>query len=200
MGVYPETDRTMLERIISGNDIAWQDFYDTYAGVVEAICRASGVPASAVDDIVQEAMRRFADRSSHFIYMPERAKFRTYFNRIVHGAIADFFRNEAKGIVPGGEIPDVADDSLADAELEIWRRAVLDDALGELAKRVSGKNYLAFTMSVLEDHPISETAEFLGISTAQVHLARSRCAAHLRKIIAGCNEADPELHLVYPGK
>ncbi len=200
MGVYPETDRTMLERIISGDDIAWQDFYDTYAGVVAAICRASRVPASAVDDVVQEAMRRFSDRSSHFIYMPERAKFRTYFNRIVYGAIADFFRNEAKGIISGGEIPDVPDDSLAAAELEIWRRAVLDDALGKLAQRVSGKNYLAFTMSVLENHSIAETAEFLDVSTAQVHLARSRCAAHLREIIAGCNEADPELQLAYPGK
>ncbi|MCQ2378542.1 MAG: sigma-70 family RNA polymerase sigma factor [Victivallaceae bacterium] len=199
MPIYPETNRTMLEKIIAGDDVSWSEFYDAYAPVVRSLCRIARVPEEKIDDVIQETMFRFSDRSKNFVYAPEKARFRTYFNKVVHGGIADCFRKIARDkALPVENLPGEADLSAEEKELDVWRHAVLDQALAELAKRVSAKNYLAFTMSAFDGKSIADTAEFLRISADQVYLARNRCAAILKEIVKKCNDADPDLNLSAP--
>lgn len=201
MAIYPDTNRTMLEKIVAGDDVSWNEFYDAYAPVVRSLCRISRVPEEKIDDVVQETMRRFADRSKNFVYTPEKARFRTYFNKIVHGGIADCFRQLARDkALPVENLSDETDLSAEEKELNVWRHAILDQALAELAKRVSAKNYLAFTMSSFDGKSIADTAAFLRISADQVYLARNRCSAMLKEIVKKCNDADPELHIQLPEK
>jgi len=203
MAIYPDTDRTMLEKILSGDEVSWQEFYQRYSTVVRILCRISRLPQEKHDDVVQEVMSRFARRSSSYIYAPERARFRSYFNRIVRAAIADEFRKLSKAEQLCTELQQdtvLLSPEWESAEMETWRSAVLQEALQELSSRVSSSNYLAFTMSVLQHHSIRDTAAFLGMTSAQVYMARSRCTALLRKIISRCNNADPELKLDFPEK
>ncbi len=194
MAIYPETNRTMLERVVYGDEVSWREFYDTYAPVVRAICRLSRVPEEKTDDIIQETMLRFSDRTSRFVYNPEKAHFRTYFNKIVQGLIVDYFRSvdREKNALPEN-FSDAED--FQKREMEIWRDAVLKQALAELAKRISNKTYLAFTMSSLDGKTVADTAKFLRMSANQVYVARNRCMAMLKEIVRQCNEADPDLKM-----
>ena len=187
MPIYPKTNRTILERIAVGDEVSWQEFFDQYRPVVVRLGELAGVPTADCDDLVQEVMARFFKRSDKFTYQPEKAKFRTYFNTIVRGAIADYFRKRARTPQPqlAGEIPDAPDFTAFEEKFdEVWRQSVLDAALKQISQRVKSTTYLAFTMSVLENVSIAETAKFLHISPAQVYVARRRVSAMLREIVS----------------
>jgi len=203
MPIYPQTNRTMLERIIAGDEISWCQFYDQYATVIRTLCRVFSLPEDRADDVVQVVMAKFSRSCNKYLYAPDRAKFRTYFNRIVRASIMDEFRKLKRNNRADDAGFDLERDASAEwerAELEVWREEMQKEALQELASRVSSSNYLAFTMSVLQGKSIQETAKFLGISIPQVYLARTRCAKMLREIIRRCNDADPSLQLAQKGK
>ncbi len=201
--IYPDTDKTMLERVIAGEEVAWEDFYSVYAEVVRKICRCHSVPEAETDDIVQKSMMRFHARRGEFIYNPERAHFRTYFNTIVHSLIMDCFRKAAAAqrLAWQEQTAETAENPFAAGEEEetrIWRETALEQAMAELAKRVSARAYQAFTLYKIDNRPAAETAAFLKISVHDVYQAASRCIAILREIVQRCNEADPDLGLRPP--
>lgn len=200
MSIYPDTNRTIIERISAGDYVSWTEFFSIYSPVIRRLCEISGVFPVDIEDVVQEVMIRFFKQQDKFKYDPEKAKFRTYFNKIVRGAIADYFRS--KSDCPAVYIEAVSEVSGNDdfeSEFDaLWRQSIWDSALREIASRVKSKNYLAFDMSVLQKIPIPEVAEFLQMSVDQVYVARSRIATELREIIARCREDDPELSLELP--
>ncbi len=202
MALYPETSRTMLEKVIAGDEIGWENFFRTYAPVIRTLCKISNLNGADAEDVVQEVMSQFARQRGKFRYQPEKARFHTYFSCLVRGAIANVFRNAAKA----ARIQSIPEDLLTndtrwDAQFdEVWRENTLQEALHKLASHVSSRNYLAFTMSTLQGHSVKETAEFLHISAPQIYLVRNRCTGLLRDIIRRCNDADPELNLSLPEK
>ena len=199
MPIYPDTSRTIIERISAGDYVSWSEFFATYRPVISKLCEIAGVASPDVEDVVQEVMIRFFKQQDKFKYDPEKAKFRTYFNKIVRGAISDYFRKRsARPAIPVEEVDLRGDDDFESEFDALWRQSIWDSALREIASRVKSKNYLAFDMSVLQQIPISEVAEFLQMPVDQVYVARSRIAAELREIIARCREDDPELSLELP--
>ena len=190
---YPTTSKTLLEKISSGDEISWDEFYRKYAPVIKAVAKYKGIEYDA-DDICQQVMMHFFKQSKTFKFDPGIAKFRTYLGRIVSWKIVDYYRKKREKL--SGELDAVP----VDAELDKiymaeWHKVIIAEAEDELRKRVSPDTFQAYQLYAVQGRPVEKVAAFLECSVNQVYQAKKRCFAMMREILLKMNEADPDLQM-----
>ena len=190
---YPTTSKTLLEKISSGDEISWDEFYRKYAPVIKAVAKYKGIEYDA-DDICQQAMMHFFKQSKTFKFDPGIAKFRTYLGRIVSWKIIDYYRKKRE------KLSEELDAVPVDAELDKiymaeWHKVIIAEAEDELRKRVSPDTFQAYQLYAVQGRPVEKVAAFLDCSTNQVYQAKKRCFAMMREILLKMNETDPDLQL-----
>ncbi len=192
---YPTTSKTLLDKIASGDEISWDEFYRKYAPVIKAVAKYKGIEYDA-DDICQQVMMHFFKQSKTFKFDPGIAKFRTYLGRIVSWKIVDYYRKKRKKL--SGEldaVPVYAElDKIYMAE---WHKVIIAEAEDELRKRVSPDTFQAYQLYAVQGRPVEKVAAFLECSVNQVYQAKKRCFAMMREILLKMNEADPELQMEF---
>ena len=191
---YPTTSRTLLDRIASGDEIGWDEFYAKYSPIIRSLAKAKGLDDDAADDIRQQVMLQFFKQSRSFRFDPGIARFRTYFGRIIRAKIADFCRKRKE--MPSEEVAETAADPQAGSLfLAEWRKLILREAEEELKKRVTPETFQAYQLYAVQERPAEKVAAFLDCSVNQVYLAKKRCFAMMREILRKMNEADPDLRM-----
>ena len=190
---YPTTSKTLLEKISSGDEISWDEFYRKYAPVIKAVAKYKGIEYDA-DDICQQVMMHFFKQSKTFKFDPGIAKFRTYLGRIVSWKITDYYRKKRE------KLSEELDAVPVDAELDKiymaeWHKVIIAEAEDELRKRVSPDTFQAYQLYAVQGRPVEKVAAFLECSVNQVYQAKKRCFAMMREILLKMNEADPDLQL-----
>ena len=198
MSIYPSTHKTLLERLQTGDEVSWQEFYDRYSAAVVNICTKSGFSESESLDILQNVMLKIFRNDLVMKFNAEKARFRTYFNRIVRSCIGDFGKKKRRiePEVTGVEIPETPVPAELEARIEAeWKNQMLKEALDRLRSQVKEETFLAFQLTAIQGKSTQDAAEFIRMDPNMVYVARSRCTARLRKIIAELNREDPELKL-----
>ena len=191
---YPTTSKTLLDKIASGDEISWDEFYLKYAPIVKALARFKGLDANAADDVCQQVMLQFFKQSKTFKFDPNIAKFRTYFGRIVNAKITNYYRK--RGEVSSDEPEEIPVDSEeGNLFMNEWRKAVLKEAEQELKQRVAPETFQAYELYAVQNRPVKKVAEYLDCTENQVYQAKKRCFAMMREILLAMNEQDPELQL-----
>ena len=194
---YPTTSRTLLARIAAGDEIGWDEFYGKYAPIVRAVARCKGLD-SVADDICQQVMLEFFKQSRTFRFDPDKARFRTYFGRIVRARIADHYRRNRE--LPAADAPPPAvEPEVERIFLSEWREMALREAEAVLKSRVAPKTFQAYRLYAAQGRPAEKVAAFLECSVNQVYLAKKRCVVILRELLAEMNDADPDLQVELPG-
>lgn len=190
---YPTTSKTLLEKISSGDEISWDEFYRKYAPVIKAVAKYQGIEYDA-DDICQQVMMHFFKQSRTFKFDPGLARFRTYLGRIVSWKIADYYRKKHE--TPSEELEAIPVDPEAEKfYLDEWRKVIISEAEEELKKRVSPETFQAYQLYAVQGRPVEKVAAFLECSNNQVYQAKKRCFAMMREILLKMNEADPDLQM-----
>ena len=198
MSIYPSTHKTLLERLQTGDEVSWQEFYDRYSAAVVNICTKSGFSESESLDILQNVMLKIFRNDLVMKFDAEKARFRTYFNHIVHSCIKDFLKKKRRiePEVTGVEIPETPVPAELEARIEAeWKNQMLKEALDRLRSQVKEETFLAFQLTAIQGKSTQDAAEFIRMDPNMVYVARSRFTARLRKIIAELNREDPELKL-----
>ena len=195
---YPTTSKTLLEKISSGDEISWDEFYRKYAPVIKAVAKYKGIEYDA-DDICQQVMMHFFKQSKTFKFDPGIAKFRTYLGRIVSWKIVDYYRKKLPEKLPeklSGELDAVpVDTELDKIYMAEWHKVIIAEAEDELRKRVSPDTFQAYQLYAVQGRPVEKVAAFLECSVNQVYQAKKRCFAMMREILLKMNETDPDLQL-----
>ena len=191
---YPTTSKTLLDRIATGDEISWDEFYTRYCGIIRGIAKYRGLNDTEADDICQQVMLQFFKQSKTFKFDPDIARFRTYFGRIIHSKITDHYRRKKEtpleNVEPGSvEAPD---DELFLSE---WREWILKEAERELKKRVAPETFQAYELYAVQNRPAEKVAAYLNCSVNQVYQAKKRCFNILRTILLKMNEQDPALKM-----
>ena len=194
---FPTTSKTLLDKIASGDEISWDEFYRKYAPVIKAVAKYKGIEYDA-DDICQQVMMHFFKQSKTFKFDPGIAKFRTYLGRIVSWKIVDYYRKKHEKL--SGELSGELDAVPVDAELDKiymaeWHKVIIAEAEDELRKRVSPGTFQAYQLYAVQGRPVEKVAAFQECSVNQVYQAKKRCFAMMREILLKMNEADPDLQL-----
>ena len=191
---YPTTSKTLLDKISSGDEISWNDFYDKYSPIVKALAKFKGLDVAAADDICQQVMMQFFKQSKTFKFDPNIAKFRTYFGRIVNAKITNYYRK--RGEVSSDEPEEIPVDSEeGNLFMDEWRKMVIKEAEQELKQRVAPETFQAYELYAVQNRPVKKVAEYLDCTENQVYQAKKRCFAMMREILLAMNEQDPELQL-----
>lgn len=206
MGVYPSTHKTLLMKIQDGDEISWKEFYDRYSPSILSISGRFGLDPVEADEVRQNVMLKIFQNKLIFSYNDQRARFRTYFNRIVRSCIIDYLRKK-KALSPETPLENLPDQPAPDKSVneeeifdEEWRKQCLIDALEILKEHVEPRTFLAFHMTAFQQKKVREVAGFLQMNASQVYLAKSRCIAKLKDIISELQRKDPDLKLHWNGK
>ncbi len=190
------TRKSLIERILDGDEESWGTFYANYSRLVYAIGEKSGLSPDDCEDLVQEVMRTIFSNKESFRYDSSTGKFRTYFTGIVKHKVCDFYRKRNDRMVPMGEeiVQEAAEttNQLDDICTEEWKNHLLNVALMELREKVDPETFDVFQMYVLQERRPREVADALSISESAVYVYKNRCVKHLRSIIDKYRNLDPE--------
>ena len=191
------TRRSLLEKVRAGDEISWQEFYETYRPLIRVCGKDYSLRDDEIDELVQLVMCEVFRKDilakydlDHvpgdivFKYDPAKGRFRHFFKGIVRNQALKLLRKRAVTL-DDGQIPDLpADDDALDRSWDReWGQFVMKMGLQELRGKVRAETYMAFEMYAIQERNVQEVAEMLDISVASVYTAKSRCIAALREII-----------------
>jgi RNA polymerase sigma-70 factor (ECF subfamily) len=182
----PSTSFTLLERVRAKNSESWRQFVLLYTPLLHLWCRQARLPASDVEDVIQEAwekvMRGLATFSS------EKGRFRSWLKAITRHAIHDYFRRSCRRVRSDldAAVAEVVDSLTAPAEGEdtaTERTLLLQRALELIRQEFQQTTWEAFRLHVLERQSGQAVAAALGIKPAAVYMAASRILRKLRAVL-----------------
>ncbi len=187
------TRRSLVERLTNWEDQQhWQEFFETYWGLIYGVARKSGLTDAEAQDVVQETVITVAKNITK--YEREAGSFRGWLLHITRWRIADQFRKRApatlqqktrgssRGTATIDRVPDGVDIG-ATWEAE-WQRHVFQAALERLKRKVDAKHYQIFDCLVVKEWPAAKVATNLRVGIAQVYLVKHRLSAQLKREVA----------------
>ena len=190
---YPTTRSTLLDRLTSSDENAWEEFFAAYRPIIRDIGAFKGLNKADCDDLVQEVMVRFHRRIGEgFRYDASIARFRTFLNRIVSGCVYDILRRRRSAESASAAKPCAVEppDEVLDMLLrEKWRNFLRHIALEELKKTMAVKTFQIFELS-MSGRPSAEVAALFKVAPTYVNLIRKRGRDKLARIVRELDEQD----------
>lgn len=176
------TRASLLARIGStpADPGAWNDFAAFYAPAILQWCRDYGLQDDDAHEVAQEVMVRFWRHAAEFRHDPSR-RFRSYLRRIVLTAVADWADATKHERVAGSDplleallesLP--AREDLATSIERAFDLELLAEAMRDVESRVKPTTWAAFRMAAIDRVPGKEVADTLGMTMANVYIARMR--------------------------
>lgn len=183
------TTTLLLEGLFdSQNEAAWREFHERYTPTIVAFAQRLGLSADDAADVAQETLSKFLTEYRAGKYDRSRGRLRSWIVGIARWRVADLRRaragrREIQDDLAVDELPD--DESLTRLWEQEHRATLLRNALAELREnsRFGASTLEAFERYVLEQQPPADVAARLGISVADVYMAKNRVAERLREII-----------------
>jgi len=188
-----ETSVSLLGRIANApTDGDWQRLDELYRPLLRGWVARVGVPASDVDDLVQDVLLVVVRKVAGFAWRGQGA-FRAWLRAILAHQLRDYFWGKLnRPIATGGSDFQSWLDELEsqDSTLSrLWDREHDEHVVASLLRTVQGDfapvTWQAFLRHVQEGEPAGQVAEALGRSLNSVLLAKSRVLKRLRQEAAG---------------
>jgi RNA polymerase sigma-70 factor (ECF subfamily) len=182
------TRQSLLSRLRDWQDQdGWREFFDSYWRLIYNVARKSGLGDLEAQEVVQSTFIYLARRMPNFRYEPARGSFKSWLRVVTRSRISVYRRSEKAGAafirepLPGAEgedaleqLPDPAADVLDDVWQREWEENLLSTAHRRVRSKVSAQQLLIFRLATPGDLPLTQVAKKLGVSLAQVYLARHR--------------------------
>ncbi len=187
------TRYTLLSRLRNWEDDAsWKDFFDTYSRLIYSVARKSGLTDVEAQEVVQETVISVAKHIHKFRRDRKLGSFKGWLRNITRWRIADQLRKRAR-LAPAADLSDASElappeflPELSDQGTELrweeeWHANLLKAAIARVKPRVREEHFQIFDLQVLRQWPVSRITSTLGVSAAQVYLAKFRVAALIKK-------------------
>jgi len=191
--ICAKTRKSLIARLDNWEDQkTWDEFYQTYWKLIYAVAIKAGLRSDEAFDCVQETILSIAKQSKKKLYDPEQGSFKSWLMNMTRWRINDQFRKRKKdtsmnssdwgderktAVIDRFEDPNgIPLDRVWDAE---WRRNLANAALTRVKAQVSPKQYQIFDYYVLREWDATKVQKHLGVSMAQVYLAKHRVGSVL---------------------
>ncbi|MFM2171487.1 MAG: hypothetical protein RI957_1716 [Verrucomicrobiota bacterium] len=193
--ICAKTRKSLIARLDNWEDQkTWDEFYQTYWKLIYAVAVKAGLRSDEAFDCVQETILSIAKQSKKKLYDPEQGSFKSWLMNMTRWRINDQFRKRKKDTASaGGDWDDERKTAVIDRfedpngmQLDRvwdneWRRNMADAALARVKAQVSPKQYQIFDYYVLREWDATKVQKHLGVSMAQVYLAKHRVGSVLKK-------------------
>lgn len=190
------TRYSLLSRLQDWEDHAsWQVFFDTYWRLIYSVALKSGLTQSEAEEVVQETVICVAKDIEKFKRDSKRGSFKGWLCNLTRWRIADQFRKRTRlpqdesgeavrKLEPPEEAAELADNVAGPDWDREWQTHLLKAAIQRVKQRVSEEQYQLFDLYVTREWEIPRICQTLGVSRAQVYLAKLRITRLLQKEVA----------------
>ena len=170
---------SLLERIRQGAEPDdWRLLVDRYWRPVYAFGRRHGLTGADAEDFTQDVLIELTRVLPGFEYDRDRGSFQSFLLTLCRRRLIDRLRRH--DLSASSELGNVAGDD----EVLWWeresQRGLLRACLDEAAHAVEPRTYQAFQLTVIEQWPAKQVAEFLELSIDSVYQAKARVLRHAR--------------------
>jgi RNA polymerase sigma factor (sigma-70 family) len=191
------TRTSLLRRLKQWDDQeSWRDFFDTYSKLIYRAAVKAGLNDAEAQDVVQDTVIVVAKKMEDFKYDPELDSFKGWLLYLTRKRIALHYRKRERDrggpgtrsdpmpLQPDLEgIPDPAGVDIEAIWNEEWEASLADAALARVKEQVSPKQFQMFNFYVLKQWPVKDVAKTLGVTMAQVYLAKHRISTLVKQEI-----------------
>ncbi len=198
------TRRSLIMRLGDWKDQrSWDEFYRTYWRLIYSVAIKAGLREDEAWDVVQETVLTIAKQSLKGAYDPERGSFKMWLWNVTRWRINDQFRMRGKAPQTTSEtdenqpvrepvenVPDTSGNNFSELWEREWQRNVMEAALERVKAKVSPRQFQIFDYNVLQGMNATDVRRKLGVSIAQVYLAKHRVSTILKKEIAYIREQE----------
>lgn len=192
---YERTRKSLIARLENWEDQrTWDEFYQTYWRLIYSVGLKAGLRSDEAFDVVQETILSIAKQSRKQLYDPEQGSFKTWLMNMTRWRINDQFRRRKKDTAMAGNewneerktavidrFEDPSGDLLERMWNVEWKKNLADAALARVKGQVSPKQYQIFDYYVVRQWDAKKVQTHLGVSMAQVYLAKHRVGAVLKR-------------------
>lgn len=203
-GTSLETRPSLLQRLQSGENESWQDFYAIYGGLIRSFAARAGLTPDEAEEVVQETVIGVARRLPEFVYDPKVCRFKTWLLNQTRWRIGQQLKKranpgsaaraaeettgtDAMARIPDPSIPDFGSEWDAD-----WEKNLLTQALARVSEQIDERQFQIFDLYVIKDWPPGRVAKMLGVSVARVYMSKHRVGALVRKEVRRLEKASEE--------
>jgi RNA polymerase sigma factor (sigma-70 family) len=199
------TRESLLSRLKDWeDDQSWREFFGIYRKLLFSFAIKAGLSEQESEEVVQETIIAVAKTIKEFEYDPKRCSFKSWLRHLAQKRIADAFRRRARhpqakapartGTATTAAIERLPDPNAANLDAlweEEWRKELLEAAVARVKAEVSGQQYQMFDFHVLKKMPVKKVASALGVSAAQIYLAKHRISRLIKKEVGRLEKQMP---------
>ena len=189
MSVSLETRESLLLRLKDRADHeAWFEFTEIYRPVIHSLACRKGLQPADADDLVQQVLSIVARAIDRWQADPERARFRTWLNRVATNAIINALTrgrpDRGTGdtglhdLLDSQPVPEGPDSELVRVES---RREIFRWAARQIRPEFQPATWDAFWLTAVEGRDIEVAAAELQRSPGSIYAARSRIMRRLKQ-------------------
>ena len=188
------TRASLLRRLKQWEDQeSWRDFFNTYWKLIYNAAVKAGLNDAEAQDVVQDIVIAVAKKIEDFRYDPALDSFKGWLLYLTRKRIALHYRKRerergrpsrgAESADVGAELERLPDPAVNFEAIwnEEWEKNLADAALARAKQDSNPRQFQIFSCYVLKQWPVKEVAKTLGVTVAQVYLAKHRISALVRK-------------------
>lgn len=192
MSESPETRASLLLRVRDPEDqAAWQEFVEIYRPVILRLARQKGMQQADAEDVAQQVLVSVAKAIEQREHDRQRARFRTWLNRVAQNAILNALTRSKPdrgtgntGLLaalqqhPSQQGPD------SDLLRLEYRREVFRWAARQVRREFQQETWDAFWRTAINGDDCDAVATELGKTRGAIYAARSRIIRRIQEKVA----------------
>ncbi len=194
------TRTSLLRRLKQWEDQeSWRDFFETYWKLIYSAAVKAGLNDAEAQDVVQDTVIAVAKKIEDFKYDPAGDSFKGWLLYLTRKRVALHYRKRERdrggparacdeagsfstnAVLQLEQLPDPALSEFESIWNEEWERSLTDAALARVKQEVSPKQFQIFNFYVLKQWSVQDVGKTLGVTTAQIYLAKHRISALVKK-------------------
>jgi RNA polymerase sigma-70 factor (ECF subfamily) len=206
-----DTRASLLMRIKDPRDSrAWTEFDAIYRPMLYRFAKSQGMPDADAEDEVQRCMAAIQQIMSDFTYDPRKGRFKGWLRTMINNRCRNGVRtrNSERARLQGRyEMEEQRQEETPEATFDrLWIEEHIKHGLRKLRQEVEEVKCRAFELYVIEERPVKEVCEQLGLTAAQLYKIKwqltHKLREHLTSLLKGrrtCLTKD-DLHRYHTGE
>jgi RNA polymerase sigma-70 factor (ECF subfamily) len=188
------TRASLLGRLKNSEDQAsWQEFFDTYSGLIYGVARKAGLNEDAAKAVLEATMNSVAEHMPKFKYDPDLGSFKSWLQQIIRLQIISrtlkprpsFGAPAKKAVAVESEPSGKAVDRMWDSE---WKTNLQKAAVANVKRRLDPKKYQIYDLQVNKQWSAEKVAAAMGLSMAEVNAAKQNIAEMIQSEVKRIEE------------